>query len=81
MKKEDVLSIMLEIGVEPSDVNYEYTDKLLRDFSMEVIMKMVDIGNKHTFMGDRWAVADDCMKVIAPSIPKDLVERKRSLFD
>lgn len=81
MKKEDVLSIMREIGVEPNNVNYEYTDRLLREFSMEVIMKMVDIGNKHAFMGDKWAVADECMKVIAPSVPKDLVKRKRSLFD
>lgn len=81
MKKEDVLSIMLEIGVEPNDVNYGYTDRLLRKSSMEIIMKMVDIGNRHTFMGIKWAVVDDCMKVIAPSVPKDLVERKRSLFD
>ena len=81
MKKEDVLSIMLEVGVEPNDINYEYADRLLRKFSMEVIMKMVDIGNKHTFMGSKWAVADDCMKVVAPSMPKDLVKRSYSLFD
>lgn len=80
MKKEDVRSIMLEIGVEPSDVNYEYTDRLLRKFSMEVIMKMVDIGNKHAFMGGKWAVADECMGIVSPSIPDDLIKRNNSFY-
>lgn len=80
MKKEDVLSIMLEIGIEPNGINYEYTDRLLRKFSMEVIMKMVDIGNKHSFMGDKWAVADECMGVVSPSIPDDLIKRNESFY-
>ena len=80
MKKEDVLSIMLEVGVEPNDVNYEYADKLLRKFSMEVIMKMVGIGNRHTFLGEKWHVADECMSVVPKSIPDDLIKRNTKFY-
>lgn len=80
MKKEDVLSVMLEVGVEPNDVNYEYTDRLLRKFSMEVVMNMVGIGNRYTFLGEKWHVADECMSAVPTSIPDDLVKRNESFY-
>lgn len=80
MKKEGVLSIMTQIGIEPNDVNYEFADKLLGQFSMEVIMKMVDIGNKHEFMGSHWKVSDECMTVVSTELPKDLIKRNRDFY-
>ena len=80
MKKEDVLNIMLEVGVEPNDVNYEYTDRLLRKFSMEVVMKMVGIGNRHTFLGEKWRVVDECMSTVPTSIPDDLIKRNTKFY-
>ena len=72
---------MMQIGVEPNDTNYKFADKLLSEFSMDIIMKMVDIGNEYQFMGDKWNVADKCMTVVSTELPKDLVERNRSLFE
>lgn len=80
MKKEGVLSIMMQIGVEPNNTNYEFADKLLREFSMDIIMKMVDIGNEYEFMGDKWLVADKCMTVVSTELPKDLVPRGESIY-
>lgn len=80
MKKEGVLSIMMQIGVEPNNTNYEFADKLLREFSMDIIMKMVDIGNEYEFMGDNWLVADKCMTVVSTELPKDLVPRDESIY-
>lgn len=80
MKKEGVFNIMTQIGVEPNEINYKFADKLLREFSMEVIMKMVDIGNKHEFMGSHWKVSDECMNAVSTNIPKDLIEYNKGLF-
>lgn len=80
MKKQDVLSIMMQIGVEPNDANYEFADKLLREFSMDIIMKMVDIGNEYEFMGDKWLVADNCMTVVSTELPKDLVPKNENAY-
>ena len=80
MRKEGVLSIMMQIGVEPNDTNYKFADKLLREFSMDVIMKMVDIGNEHEFMGDKWNIAEKCMTVVSTELPKDLVPKNESVY-
>lgn len=80
MKKESVLSIMLQIGVEPNDANYNFADKLLREFSMDIIMKMVDIGNEYEFMGDKWSVVGKCMTVVSTELPKDLVLKSESFY-
>ena len=81
MKKEDVFKFRGVMELDNPDELAVFVDNVFKEFTMESLTAVNKILDKYTFMGAEWQAIHECQREILSLIPKDLVERNRSLFD
>lgn len=81
MKKEDVFKCQGIMELDTPDEVSRFVDNIFKEFTLEFLTAVNKLLDKHPFMGVEWQAIHDCQREILSLIPKDLVERNRSLFD